>query len=346
MSKSLFFQQERFEFTSYIKQKQYTQFVILADSKTNGFCVPVLKQILPIFKTSSLIIIPSGEENKNEVIANYLWSELAHLNVSKKTLFVNLGGGMISDIGGFCAATFKRGISFINIPTTLLAMVDAAYGGKTGIDFGGAKNLIGTFCPARAIYIDEVFLKTLPNRILKSGIAEMLKHSILSGGELYKKTIQAREEEFYRIENIQNSIQYKRQIVKMDIYDLGIRQSLNFGHTIGHAIESFSFYRKPQLLHGEAIMFGMIYEAMLSCLLLGAPISIVHELIQFKNRIYPDLFYEFSLNDIEPFLVLDKKNNSDIKMSLIRKVGECVIQCSTNLELIKAAILETNSLLR
>ncbi len=330
MNKTIFKQDERFEFLSFVKQKNYKQYVILVDSKSNGFCLPVLKSIIPFFKTADHVIFPDSEENKTIQIAAFIWEEFEKLNVNKETLIINLGGGVVSDMGAFCATTFKRGIDFINIPTTLLAMVDASYGGKNGINFNGIKNLIGTYKNPVAIYIDKIFLKSLPVRTMRSGIAEMVKHSILKSKDDFEKTIHSEENHFYEIGSINNSILFKESIVLNDPYDEGIRQVLNFGHTMGHAIESYSHTTKFPLLHGEAILLGMVYESVLSNILFNLSESVAQQLIDFKNKLFSELKLNFQYDNLKEFINQDKKNKQEIKMSLLGNVGKCNVQISVN----------------
>ncbi len=330
MKKSIYRQDERFEFLSFIKQNKYKKYVILVDSKSNGFCVPVLKSILPFFKTADTVIFPDSEENKSIPIASFIWSEFEKLNVNKETLIINLGGGIVCDMGAFCAATFKRGIDFINIPTTLLAMVDAACGGKNGVNFDQIKNLIGTYKNPQAIYIDKIFLKSLPKRTLKSGIAEMLKYSLLKSQNEFENFIKMDETDFYDFDLIYSSILYKEAITLKDPFDEGVRQSLNLGHTIGHAIESYSHTTPSPLLHGEAIMLGLIYESILSHQILNCDQNVSKQLIHFKNQFFPELELNYHFEDLKKYLIQDKKNNQEIKMSLLEDVGKCRIQVSVN----------------
>ncbi|GBL34617.1 3-dehydroquinate synthase [Filimonas sp.] len=186
MISRLFYEGHERELLSYINEKNYSQIILLADANTNGYCIPVLKKLIPAFKTSSLIIIPKGEQNKTLEVCTLIWHELDKLKADRYTLLINIGGGMVSDIGGFASSVYKRGIDFINVPTTLLAMVDACYGGKTGIDFNGFKNSLGSFQHPSAIYIHPVFLQTLDERVLQSGLAESIKHAMLSSEDQLK----------------------------------------------------------------------------------------------------------------------------------------------------------------
>lgn len=342
---AFFFQDDSVDFIQFLNQKQYSKVFLLADSNSNGFCVPVLKQLFPELYNSYLIVIPTGEANKNIDVCQVIWSTLLQHRADKQSVLLNVGGGMVSDIGAFAASTYKRGIDFVNIPTTLLAMVDASHGGKNGIDFQNTKNAIGGFCNPCAIYFNVLFLITLPDRVLRSGIAEILKHSLLASSAILNETLALEIYDFYSSSVIQKSIAFKSEIVRNDPMDGGIRQTLNLGHSIGHAIESFRLYSSRPLLHGEAVMLGLIYELMISHLLFQLPIEIVHKLIDFKNRIFEDLSCTFGYSDIEKYLWNDKKNHTQIRMSLLETVGNCRWQVAVPVEQLKSAISETNLLL-
>lgn len=345
MNTKFFFEKEENNFLAFLNEKQYSQIILLADAKTNGFCLPVLKHIFPSLQHTWSIIIPDGESNKTIDVCKLIWEGLDTYRADKNTLLINVGGGMLSDIGGFTASTFKRGISFINIPTTLLAMADASHGGKTGIDFNGIKNMIGTFQHPEAVYINPVFLNTLAERNLRSGIAEILKHSLLKGSDYFDEIVGCNEKDFYTADVIRKAVLFKNDIVAQDEKDNHIRQTLNLGHTIGHALESFSLMTLKPLLHGEAVMLGLVHELMLSKLIFDFPDSVIDEVIRFKERVYPDVHLKFTYEEIEKYILNDKKNTSEIKMSLLKRVGECKWQVAVTAEQIESAIKLTNSLL-
>lgn len=237
--------------------------VLLADENTRRECYPLVKPHLP---AHHLICIPPGEEYKNLQTCAHIWSELTCLQADRQTVLYNLGGGVIGDMGGFAASCYKRGIRFANIPTTLLAMVDASVGGKTGIDFEGYKNQVGTFNEPGAVFIYPVFLKTLPERELHSGFAEVIKHYLIADKEaftLLSSPIRLADADWEPI--IRKNIGIKQSFVERDPKDSGLRKALNFGHTIGHAVESY-FLQTPdkKLLHGEAVATGMIAESFIS----------------------------------------------------------------------------------
>ena len=345
MNTKFFFENEEYNFLAFLNEQQYSQIILLADAKTNGFCLPVLKQIFSVFQHTWSIIIPDGEHNKTIDVCKLIWEGLDSYRADKNALLINVGGGMLSDIGGFAASTYKRGICFVNIPTTLLAMADASHGGKTGIDFNGIKNMIGTFQHPEAVYINPVFLNTLAERNLRSGIAEILKHSLLKGSDYFDEIADCNEKDFYTADVIRKAVLFKNDIVAQDEKDNHIRQTLNLGHTIGHALESFSLMTLKPLLHGEAVMLGLIYELMLSKLIFDFPDSVIEEVIRFKERIYPDVHLKFTYEEIEKYILNDKKNTSEIKMSLLKRAGECKWQVAVTGKQIAEAIQLTDSLL-
>lgn len=334
MSTHLFYTGEEIAFKQFVVSKNYTKIVLLSDANTHGFCVPVLKQKMPLFDLTYQVVIPQGESNKQLDIACYIWEELAKIGADRQTLLVNVGGGVLSDLGGFCASVYKRGIDYMNIPTTLLAMVDASIGGKTGLDFKGYKNFLGIFAHPVAVYISPLFLQTLAERNLRSGMAEMIKHQLLGGQVLH-----ASQDELTSLTQIQWSIQYKESIVMQDPQDDGLRQILNLGHSLGHAIESASFSTSFPLLHGEAIILGLIIELRLSELMFDLSKQIRLELISIQQRLFADLPKHFSYETLKSFLLHDKKNNQGIKMSLLTAKGACGYGFYVTEELIQQALL-------
>jgi 3-dehydroquinate synthase len=338
MSTKLFFEGEESEFEQFIQGQQYSSYILLADAKTNGYCVPLLKRIIPSLSNSLLIIIPDGEQNKNCTTCELVWDELNRMNASRKSLLINVGGGMVSDLGGFAASVFKRGIDTVHIPTTLLSMVDASHGGKTGIDFNHTKNMIGTYHPAKSIYINTLFLQTLSERNLLSGTAEMIKHALLDSEEYWNEIQFYSLNDFSQIDAIQHSIAIKNRYVNDDIHDNGIRQALNFGHSIGHAIESHSLTTPQPLLHGEAIILGMEVELQLSRMKLQLDNSVIEQFHSMRRELFPSLTQHFDTAQLLPFLKNDKKNEDGFTMSLIKKPGEPIIKVSVS----KTEINEAN----
>jgi len=284
--------------------------------------------------------IASGEINKNIATCMHLWETLSQLNADRKSLVVNLGGGVVTDLGGFVASTFKRGVKFINVPTTLLSMVDASIGGKTGVDLGPLKNQIGVINQPEMVLIIPEFLKTLEERQLQSGYAEMLKHGLIASAS-YWETLKF-VSTFKGIDAmISDSVAIKNKVVLEDPTELNIRKILNFGHTLGHAIESYFLESNEHetLLHGEAIAVGMILEAFLSTKISGLSETELHEI----KKVFLERFdkIEFSTTDIANILSLlkfDKKNShGTINFVLLSAIGEPVIDQQIPIDLYKEA---------
>jgi len=250
------------ELQSYLKSEDHKQIVWLTDTNTKIHCLPLLEAIS---STDLVIEIPAGEIHKNLQTCQTIWQALTQANIDRKALFVNVGGGVIGDMGGFCAATYKRGLDFIHIPTTLLAQVDASVGGKLGIDFEGYKNQIGLFTQPKAVFIDTQFLKTLPTQELRSGFAEVIKHCLIADKYMWKHILENpnwQEQNWQEL--VRHSVKIKHEIVSIDFEEKSLRKLLNFGHTIGHAIESYFLESSTPLSHGEAIAWGMIAESFIS----------------------------------------------------------------------------------
>lgn len=322
-----------------LKENHYSQIAVLTDENTAQHCLPLLKKVLPA--DSLHIRIRSGEENKNLKSCAHIWEELTLAGFDRKGLLINLGGGVITDMGGFCAATYKRGISFINIPTTLLSQVDASVGGKLGIDFMGFKNHIGLFQEAEAVLIDPVFLGTLPLRELRSGYAEVVKHALIADKSHWEQLQKTpwQEQDWQRI--IDHSIGIKYQITTADPTEKGLRKILNFGHTIGHAIESYFLEKGPEkLLHGEAIALGMICESYLSQQKSGLGQQEVISICNYIATVYPLTVIPSDAYDFITGLALqDKKNEQGvINCTLLKKTGEAVYNKPVNRAEIQEAI--------
>jgi len=293
----------------------YSKVAILVDENSKRDCLNKLPKI-----DSSLIIeIKSGEEYKNISTCNLIWEQLTINNFDRNALVITLGGGVIGDMGGFCAATYKRGLDFIHIPTTLLAMVDASVGGKLGIDFKGFKNQIGLFNNPKAVLISPKFLETLDERELKSGFSEVIKHALISDNSLWVKLKNTLFTDLDWEDIIHTSVQLKNKIVLADPIEKGERKKLNFGHTFGHAIESYYLDKGTPISHGEAVFMGMILET---------EISDLSETD--KNEIKNYILSNFSLpytpkkSYLHKFLINDKKNqNGKINFTLLSGIGNC-----------------------
>jgi len=312
--------------------KKYTQVAVLCDEHTLEHCYPLIKDTL---KDHHVIEIPSGEDYKNLNTCQTIWNQITDKQFDRKSLLINLGGGVIGDMGGFCAATYKRGIDFVQVPTTLLAQVDASIGGKLGIDFNGFKNHIGVFkLPVRVI-VDPVFLKTLPDRQVKSGYAEVIKHGLIHDNTVFKNLIKTDLSNTKWLETIKESIIIKGDIVEADPFEKGQRKLLNFGHTIGHAIETqFLEKHTNELLHGEAVAIGMICESWLSNRKLNLPTNQLEEIQKYLTGIYgkKDL-YDLNIDDFVGNLKQDKKNKGNkILFSLLNEIGEARFDVSISPE--------------
>lgn len=306
--------------TAYLQEHSYSQIAVLVDENTKSNCYPIIEASLP---EHLLIQIKSGEVNKNLRTCEHIWQALTEASFNRKALLINLGGGVIGDMGGFCAATYKRGIDFINIPTTLLAAVDANVGGKLGIDFMGFKNHIGLFTEPQAVLVDAIFLKSLPEQELRSGFAEVIKHGLIADSDYYQQIKAAGLQQPNWEAVIAHSIQIKQAVVEKDPYEQGLRKVLNFGHTIGHAIESHYLGSDLHLMHGEAIAIGMICEAFLSKKILNLSDDDLDEISAFIFEIYHDL--NIDKGDFMSFIKLmyqDKKNvNGLLNHSLLYSIG-------------------------
>jgi 3-dehydroquinate synthase len=302
---------------------------VLTDENTRRLCLPLTMQSEKL-RGCHVICIPSGDENKNVDSAVAIWSFLSENGATRKSLLINLGGGMITDIGGFTASTFKRGMRYINVSTTLLGAVDAATGGKTGINFMGLKNEIGVFAPAETVLINIDFFKTLDDANLRSGYAEMVKHALIDTKAEWESVLKYDLEkiDFDKLKVLLNrSIRIKERIVEQDPFEANIRKALNLGHTFGHAFESWSYKAERPVLHGYAIMWGTLCELYLSFVKLNFPKD---ELLRLKYLIkeYYGTF-EFNCQQYEILFELmthDKKNDSkEINFTLLSDVGEIKI---------------------
>ena len=295
----------------------YSMVAILVDENTKRECL----SLLPKINNSIIIEVPSGEEKKNISNCNTIWEKLSINNFDRNSVLINLGGGVIGDMGGFCAASYKRGIDFIQIPTTLLAMVDASIGGKIGINFNGLKNQIGLFSNPKSVIINPIFLKTLSRNQLQSGFAEVIKHSLITNKKHWEILSNTSFKDLDWQHIIDISIQIKNTIVKADPLEKNNRKKLNFGHTYGHAIESYYLEEKKPILHGESVLMGIILECELSLLSQNEKIEIKNYLI--KNFQLPDIP---SKNKLMKFLINDKKNKeAKINFTLLNGIGNCTI---------------------
>ena len=306
--------------------KNYDRVFLLTDETTEQLCRPLLGQISEMGES---IVIKAGDDNKTLDAVAQVWTALQQRKASRSSLLINLGGGMVTDLGGFAASTFKRGMDFVNIPTTLLAMVDAAVGGKTGINFNDFKNEVGIFRDAREVIIDTNFLRSLDSHNLRSGYAEMLKHALLKDRAMWADhvTFDLNAPDLAKLqEMVHASIDLKRDIVTQDPTEKGLRKALNLGHTFGHALESLAMLQGRTGLHGYFVAWGLICELYLSCDK-GFPTDKMRQTVHYIRQNYGH--FSFTCNDYEQLYQLmlhDKKNvGGVINFTLLRNIGDILI---------------------
>lgn len=306
----------------------YTNVFVLVDENTEKFCLPVLRNTLSGSSIAGVIKIKSGELNKNIQTASAIWQQLTQFHAERDSLLVNLGGGVITDIGGFAAATFKRGIDFVNIPTTLLGQVDAAIGSKTGVDFREYKNQVGLFADPKAVVIDPVFLDTLDHKQFRSGFAEMLKYALIMDVSLWKmmdnRYFDAMHPDLERM--VIRCVGDKISIVKEDKHESGLRKLLNFGHTVGHALETFFLKTDTPVTHGEAVAAGMICATRISARWPGFDCRSPEQIYKMIDRNFPRLsFLQKDILGIMRLMQQDKKNKAgQLHFTLLTKLGVAV----------------------
>jgi 3-dehydroquinate synthase len=322
-----------------LNELQPSSVILLLDEHTEELCLPRWKeQGLPVHHT---ITIPSGERHKSLVTCEKIWQRLFAFRADRSSVMINLGGGVIGDMGGFCASTYMRGMSFIQVPTTLLSQVDASIGGKLGIDFHGLKNSIGLFRDPTAVIVEPAFLKTLPPKELRSGYAEVIKHGLIRDAQLWQQLLAA--EDWTKLnwsDIVKASLLVKKEVVKDDPFEKGVRKILNFGHTIGHAIESVMLEAGKPILHGDAIAAGMIAESYLSEKIHTLSPTDLEKISTYLLSIYGKLNLEgIGYDALEKKMIHDKKNmGSSINFSLLDHIGACSINHSASEELIRESL--------
>ncbi|MXV17763.1 3-dehydroquinate synthase [Hufsiella ginkgonis] len=322
---SVYFDDHFGELKTFLAEGSYSRVFFIADRNTYEKCLPAVLAELPDLQQYDVIEVDPGEENKNIDFCIGIWQMLLDFGADRNSLVINVGGGVVTDMGGFAASTFKRGIDFVQVPTTLLSQVDASVGGKTGVDFGGVKNIIGTFTQPKAVFISTALLGTLDRRQVISGFAEVIKHGLIRDKAYFEKAIEAA----YRPVDtalIYRSVEIKNEVVTTDPFEKGLRKILNFGHTIGHAIESYSMLPgNSPLLHGEAIGFGMICESYLSHIHHQLTGEELNTIIAGLLRIYP--YYPIEATaypELIAIMLNDKKNtNGKIGFALLSAIGNC-----------------------
>lgn len=337
--------------TAAIAECPHDRLFVLCDETTRQLCFPVVEPILlSLCQTAHssdtlspyLITIGATDTNKTLDSLSHVWQELQQGGATRHSLMINLGGGMVTDLGGFAASTFKRGIQYINIPTTLLSMVDASVGGKTGINFGGLKNEIGVFNNAASVILDTTFLRTLDTENILSGYAEMLKHGLIDSQEhwvaLISEEMKVNSEIFAAA--LEKSVAVKQRIVLEDPTEKGIRKALNLGHTAGHAFESFAMRHSCPILHGYAVAYGLIVELYLCVMKAGFPVDRMRQTVQFIREHYGQ--FSITCKDYPELLELmhhDKKNMGQaINFTLLGNIGDIRINQTATEEEIKEAL--------
>ncbi len=331
------------DLSAFFSGNGYSKIAVLVDDNTKKHCYPLVKGAIP---EHILIEIKKGEEQKNLDTCQQIWTELTNNAFDRKSLFVNIGGGVIGDMGGFCAATYKRGIDFINIPTTLLAQVDASIGGKLGIDFQNFKNHIGVFQNPLRVFLYAGFFGTLDPSELRSGYAEVIKHCLIRDNKKFEEIIETPYNQMDFFELTKHSVDIKNKVVLEDPTEKGLRKILNFGHTIGHAIESYYLEKQgKKLLHGEAIAIGMICESFLSTKKLTLSKKDLERITDYILKIYDCRFIpKGHVNEIIELTRQDKKNEGNkIKSSLLNRIGDCTFNVEIDHHDISASIEYFNS---
>lgn len=331
-----------------IAECPHDKLFVLVDETTHQLCLPVIAGF-DCMQEAQCIVIGATDTHKTLDTLSHVWAELQRMGATRHSLLINLGGGMVTDLGGFAASTFKRGLAYINIPTTLLAMVDASVGGKTGINFGGLKNEIGVFNNANSVILDTIFLKTMDQENILSGYAEMLKHGLISEEKMWAELLNFNLDHPDGQDNLEflvqlgrmlaDSVAVKQRIVTEDPTEHGIRKALNLGHTAGHAFESLALERKP-ILHGYAVAYGLVVELYLCCVKTGFPQDKMRQTVAFIKEHYGRM--PITCDDYPKLIELmhhDKKNvGTDINFTLLGGIGDIRINQTATEEDIKEAL--------
>ena len=324
-SGAIIFSKEQINFNGF---SSYSQIAVLTDTHTRKHCYPIIQKWLPEHEVGE---VPAGEEHKNLDSCKLIWQNLTDLNFDRHALLIVLGGGVLGDMGGFCAATFKRGIDFVLIPTTLLSQVDASVGGKLGIDFNNFKNQIGVFCEPKATIIHSPFLKTLPERELRSGFAEVIKHCLISDEAMWQ-TIRRKnvhEQDWETL--VKHSVDFKKSVTEKDPKEKGLRKILNFGHTIGHALESYFLAEGNRIFHGEAIAMGMIMESFIACEKKMISQQQLNEITSYLIQVFEKQDMPWGDALVIQLIAQDKKNKgNEVLMALPEEIGKALWDIAVN----------------
>ena len=322
-----------------IAECRHDKLFVLVDETTEQFCLPVIAGF-SCMQEAQRIVIGATDTHKTLDTLSHVWAELQRMGATRHSLLINLGGGMVTDLGGFAASTFKRGLEYINIPTTLLSMVDASVGGKTGINFGGLKNEIGVFNNANCVILDTIFLRTMDAENVLSGYAEMLKHGLISNEQTWAELLNLDLNDLDKLGDlVEKSVAVKQRIVIEDPTEHGIRKALNLGHTVGHAFESLALERKP-VLHGYAVAYGLVVELYLCCVKTGFPQDKMRQTVGLIKENYGKM--PITCDDYPKLIELmhhDKKNvGTDINFTLLGGIGDIRINQTATEEDIKEAL--------
>ena len=348
---SIFIGNEAFDtLRAYLHQYEFKEnkIFLLVDEHTRRYCLPRLMSNIQLFQQVHILEVPPGEEVKNMDTCRKLWQELTDNGADRNSVLINLGGGVISDLGGFVASTFKRGIRYVNIPTSLLAMVDASVGGKVGVDMNGLKNQIGLFANPQAVFVIPEFLDTLPERQYKTGFAEIIKHALIYEPQYWEDLSGKPMSDIsdWR-EIIEWCIEIKNYFVTEDPLDKGFRKVLNFGHTVGHAVESFSLQHDDEVIsHGEAVAIGLVCESYISRKVAGLPTNQFEEVVKyirenFDHYPFHTANFDFVLDSIRH----DKKNSGDnINFTLLTSIGNSLINQVVDINIIRESLIYYHNL--
>ena len=337
---TVYYKEEAYQkINEYLRENNHSKVFILVDSNTHELCLPAFLPKIETETAIEIIEIEAGEPFKNLDTCMGVWQAMSDLEGDRKSLMINLGGGVVTDLGGFVASTFKRGINYINVPTTLLSMVDASVGGKTGVDLGNLKNQIGVISNAEMVIVDSDYLATLPSEEMRSGLAEILKHGLIADEAYWHKVGQLSELTLSDLDDIiRVSVDIKAEVVTEDPFENGLRKTLNYGHTLGHAVESYclTHTEKKTLLHGEAVALGIILATYLSKELKDFPTEKLDDITKRIVELYGKV--DFSREDIDAIIDLmkyDKKNEAGkINFVLLKDIGETEIDCQVPNDLI------------
>lgn len=337
----IFFSEEAYaELNKHLQNFNPSRQFVLVDSNTHTYCLPAFLSKLENTDNLEIIEMDAGEKFKDLDTCSGVWKAMSELGGDRKSLLINLGGGVVTDLGGFVASTFKRGIPFINVPTSLLAMVDASVGGKTGIDLGNLKNQIGVINQPQLVLIDSNFLDTLPKEHMRSGLAEILKHGLIADESYWDKVSSLKTLNKNDLnEIIKESIAIKSTVVSKDPFEHNLRKILNYGHTLGHAIESYflTHPKKKTLLHGEAVAAGLILESYISSELLNFPKKKLNEITLVILDIFGKIAFEpEDLSKIFELMKFDKKNeHGTINFVLLKDIGKAQIDCTVPTQILE-----------